>query len=322
MIVRSVAYRNGTSLGDVELDQISEVLKDPGTFLWVGLYEPEESMLRRVQHEFGLHDLAVEDALHAHQRPKIEAYGETLFLSLVTVRSLDDDTLQFGETHVFLGPNFIVTVRHGASAAHSTLREKCEAAPNLLAKGPTYVLYAILDFIVDHHQEVAEQMEDRFEVLEGEIFNDRFDRAAIARFYAFKRQLMRLRAAALPVEDICAQLVHIYEKHVPKDLRAYFRDVADHTARTVGSLDGLREMLTTAIQVNLSLVTVAQNEVVKRLAGWGAVLAIPTIVFSLYGMNFQWMPELKWPYAYPVVVGVTAAACIALYVRLRKGGYL
>jgi magnesium transporter len=321
MIVNSVAYRNGKKAADIGLEDVSEILKEPGAFVWLGLHEPEIDILKQVQAEFSLHDLAIEDALNAHQRPKIETYNNSLFVVLNTVQLVDNE-IEFGETHLFVGPNFIVSVRHGASSSYTHLRQKCEASPQLLAKGPVFVLYAILDFVIDNFQETSTQLQGHFEKLESEIFNDKFDRTAIERLYHLKSQLMKVRSAAAPAEDICAQLIRLHEDRVPKELRAYFRDIEDHVTRIVGILDVIREMLTTAIQVNLALVTVTQNEVVKRLAGWGAVLAIPTVVFSLYGMNFTDMPELKVPFAYPLVVGLTAAACLGLYTKLRRSGWV
>ena len=321
MIINSVAYRDGSKIGDVSLDKIGPLLAETGTFLWLGLHEPDEALLREVQQKFGLHELAIEDALHAHQRPKLETYGDTVFVVLNTAQ-LVDEQVTFGETHLFVGHNFIVSVRHGASTSYSTLRQKCERVPQQLGRGPGYVLYAVLDFVVDNYQPIASQLEQVFQALEKDIFNDRFDRAAIGRLYQLKSQLLRLRSAALPVLEICSQLIRFHEDLVPKDLRAYFRDVEDHVNRIVTMLDAISEMLTTAIQVNLAIVTVGQNEVVKRLAGWGAILAIPTVVFSLYGMNFADMPELKWHYAYPAVVLVTVTGCLTLYVRLRRAGWI
>jgi magnesium transporter len=321
MVINSVAYRDGGKVGDVPMADISEVLKEAGTFVWLGLYEPDDALLRDVQSEFGLHELAVEDALHAHQRPKIETYGDTVFVVLNTAQ-LVDEHIVFGETHLFVGSNFIVSVRHGASTTYASLREKCERTPQQLGRGPGYVLYAVLDFVVDHYQPIANQLEDVFQDLEKDIFNDRFDRAAIGRLYQLKSQLLRLRSAVLPVQEICSQLIRFHDNLVPKELRAYFRDVEDHVNRIVALLDAISEMLTTAIQVNLAIVTVGQGEVVKRLAGWGAILAIPTVVFSLYGMNFEVMPELKWHYAYPTVVAATIAGCCVLYRRLRRAEWI
>ncbi|CAG2150623.1 magnesium and cobalt transport protein CorA [Cupriavidus plantarum] len=320
-VVNCVAYRDGKKLGSVDVDAISDVLSEDGTFVWLGLHEPDLALLRKVQREFGLHDLAVEDALDAHQRPKIETYGDSVFIVLNTAQLVDEEVI-VGETHIFVGPRYVVSVRHGASSTYTPVRERCEQDPQGLAHGPGYVLYALMDFVVDHYMPIVNRLEDTFEKLEQNIFRDEFDRAALERLYRIKSQVLRLRNAVFPVEDICSQLIRLHEDLVPKDLRAYFRDIEDHASRLVRTLDVVREMLTTAVQVNLALVTVAQNEVVKRLAGWGAILAIPTVVFSLYGMNFEWMPELKFHYAYPIVIGITAVACGGLWRKLHKAGWL
>ncbi|CAG9182197.1 magnesium and cobalt transport protein CorA [Cupriavidus respiraculi] len=320
-IVNSMAYRNGKRLGDVPLDDISEEIGTPGTFVWLGLHEPDLELLRRVQHEFGLHDLAVEDALDAHQRPKLETYGDSLFIVLNTAQLVDDEVIM-GETHIFIGPSYVVSVRHGASSTYAPVRERCEMDPRGLANGPGYVLYALMDFIVDHYMPIVNRLEDTFEQLEQGLFRDEFDRRTIERLYHIKRQVLRLRNAVYPIEEMCGQLIRLHEDLVPKELRAYFRDIEDHASRLLRTLDVVREMLTTAVQVNLALVTVGQNEVVKRLAGWGAILAVPTVVFSLYGMNFEFMPELKFHFAYPAVIGFTAVACTVLWRKLHRAGWL
>lgn len=321
MIVNSVAYAQGKSLGDVSLDDISEVLKAPGTFVWLGIHEPDVDLLRKVQEEFSLHDLAIEDALHAHQRPKLETYGESLFIVLDTAQLVDDE-VRFGETHLFVGSNFVVTIRHGSSVSYAPVRQKCESTPQRLVMGPGYALYAVMDFIVDNYKPVAMRLQAVFEEIEAEIFRKSFDRKSIERIYRLKGELVKLRDAAMPISDICNQLIRFHEGIVRKELRAYFRDVEDHVARIIKSLDTLREMLTTAIQVNLALVTVGQNEVVKRLAGWGAILAVPTVVFSMYGMNFHYMPELSHRLGYPAVLAFTATACACLYAWLRKTDWI
>ena len=322
MIVNVSAYEGGKRLaGDIALDEISEVLSRPQTFVWVGLYEPDEDLLSKMKQEFGLHELAVEDARNAHQRPKIETYGGSLFIVLKTA-NLRDKQVTYGETHLFVGANFLVSVRHGESAGYSVVRERCEHTSNLLAKGPGFALYAILDFVTDNYQPIIEQLEADFDVLEEGIFKSDFDRLVIGRMYELKRQLLELRNAALPVGDISNELMRFHDDLIPKELRAYFRDVKDHVARLVGMADNMREMLNSAMQVNLALVGVSQNEVVKQLAGWGAILAIPTVVFSLYGMNFKWMPELEWKWGYPTAVGFTVVACFLLYKRLQKTGWI
>jgi len=215
-----------------------------------------------------------------------------------------------------------VSVRHGDSAGYAIVRERCEETANLLSKGPGFALYAILDFVTDNYQPIIERLEDEFDKLEEGIFKSDFDRLVIGRIYELKRQLLELRNAALPVGDIASELMRFHDDLIAKELRAYFRDVKDHVSRLVGVADNMREMLNSAMQVNLALVGVSQNEVVKRLAGWGAILAVPTVVFSLYGMNFKNMPELNWTYGYPAAVGFTVVACFLLYKRLQKTGWI
>jgi len=320
-IIKCAAYQNGISIGDVSIEDISEVLKRENTFVWLGLYEADGELLAKIQQEFGLHELAIEDALTAHQRPKIEEYGESLFMVLHTVH-LAEEQVEFGETHIFMGPRFLVTVRHGASRSHSKVRERCEAMPQQLAKGPGFVLYSIMDFIVDNYVPVIDGLQQRFDVLELAIFESRPSRQTIEGLYELKRELLQLEGVINPVIDICNELMRFHSGVVPKDVGVYFRDIADHIKRIDQAIRGMREMLLAAMQVHLTFETVRQNEVVKRLAGWGAILAIPTMVFSWYGMNFRHMPELEWEYSYPLVVGGVGVASLLLYLRLKRAGWL
>lgn len=321
MTLTSVAYRNGRRLGDVALDGISEALEQPDTFVWLDLYEPDDALLLEIQEEFGLHELSIEDARHAHQRPKIETDGDSLFIVLKTARLAQGQVL-YGEAHLFVGPKFLVSVRHGDPLGGEQAREHGEGNPAMLAKGPGYALYAALDAVVDNYLPVVAQFEQEFDAIEIDIFKDTFDRLIIERLYGLKRKLLELRHAALPVTDIAAELIRLHEGLMPKELRVYLRDVQDHVARVVGLVDGMREMLTTAMQVNLALVAHSQSEVVKRLAGWGAILAIPTVIFSLYGMNFAWMPELAWKPGYPMAVAATLLGCVYVHRRLRRAGWV
>jgi magnesium transporter len=244
-----------------------------------------------------------------------------MFIVLKTAQ-LEDGKVVYGETHLFVGSNFLVSVRHGSSSSYVEVRDRCEKTAKMLAKGPGFALYALMDFVVDHYQPIVAQFEKDFEAIETDIFKNKFDNLVIERLYDLKREMLELRNAALPVADICGELVRFHEDLIPKDLRAYFRDIQDHVSRLVGTLDGMREMLTTAMQVNLALVANNQNEVVKRLAGWGAILAIPTVIFSLYGMNFEWIPELKWEFGYPMAVAVTLLGCAYVHRRLRRAGWV
>ncbi len=321
MIMKCVAYQRGVSLGDVTIEDISEVIKQPNTFIWLGLREPDANLLGQIQQEFGLHELAVEDARSAHQRPKIEEYGESMFIVLHTA-TLGSQGIEFGETHFFVGNHFLVTVRHGTSLSHQKIRSRCEASPHQLAKGPGFALYSIMDYIVDNYMPVLDGLQARFDELESAIFMNRPGRQTMEGLYQLKRELILMQGVILPVIDICNVLMHAHDLNIPKDVRLYFRDIADHIKRIDRAIEGMREMLIAAMQVHLTFETVRQNEVVKRLAGWGAILAIPTMLFSWYGMNFKHMPELEWVYSYPLVVGGVAVGSALLYWRLRRSGWL
>lgn len=323
MIVNCVAYAGGEahSLGR-SLDVLPEWLQRQDAFVWLGLYEPDEVLLQAVRQMFGLHELAVEDAHHAHQRPKLEEYGESLFIVLQTAQQISG-AIQLGETHLFISARFIVSIRHGASSSYRIAREHCEKHPRQLALGPGYPLYSIMDFVVDNLQPIVDHLAERVEMVEDEIFNGNpTPRELLARMYVLKRKLMMLRNAAYPLGEISHQLMTIHQGFVPPELRPYFRDVNDHVRRVVSSLDAMREILANVMQVHLALITVQQNEVVKQLAGWGAILAIPTMIFSLYGMNFQHMPELHTRFGYPLALSVTLAGCMLLYRRLKRAGWL
>ena len=322
MVVNCVAYRtNGTRIGDVDIDAISEVLKEPDTFVWVGLHEPDEPLLLKLQEEFDLHDLAIEDAQSAHQRTKIEAYGDSLFIVVQTAQ-LSDGNIAFGETHIFLGPRYLVTVRHGASLSYSPARRTCEHTPELLALGPSYGLYGVLDFVVDNLLPIVRDFREELQELEQDIFASTFNRSTVRRLYDMQRDLMTLRLAVAPMQDIINQLVRFHPQLIPEDLRVYFRDVYDHVFRVNESISAMREMLTAAINVNLSLVTFGQNEVMKKLAGWAAMLAAPTLITSWYGMNFTHMPELSRPWAYPAIIVVVIGVVGGIYAGLKRARWL
>lgn len=321
-VINCVRYDRTGQRSDVSLDAISDVLAvDDGSFIWMGLYEPEEALLDKLQEEFGLHDLAVEDAHHAHQRPKIEAYGNSLFIATHTAQTVDGK-IAFGETHLFVGPRYLITVRHGASLSYASVRQRCEREPDLLALGPTYGLYAVLDFIVDNYLPIVHEFREELNDLEQDIFAESFKRETVLKLYELKRDLTRLRLAVAPMQDITGQLTRVHASMVGQEMRLYFRDVFDHTLRVNDATDTLREMLTAAMSVNLALVTVAQGEVVKRLAGWAGLLAAPTLIASWYGMNFSHMPELQGKYSYWILIGVTASVCVLLFALLRRARWL
>jgi magnesium transporter len=322
MIVNCVAYAGGCKLPDITLEDIPALRDRPDAFVWLGLREPDGELMARVQTLFGLHELAAEDAHHAHQRPKVEVYGDCLFVVLRTVQ-MEEGRRAFGETHLFVGPRYLVSVRHGASLPYTTVRARCESNPRLLGKGPGFVLYAILDFVVDHYFPILDGLEDTVEDLEERFFKGDFTQSDIGSLYELKRELVELRRAAAPLVEVCNYLLtDVFTTHIPDDIRPYFRDVYDHALRINETVDTIRETLTIALQISLSLSATHQNEATKKLAGWGALLAIPTMVFSIYGMNFAVMPELRWAYGYPAVMGGVAVVCLALYRYLKKAGWL
>lgn len=320
-IINMVAYREGLRLELFSIEDISEILKQSEVFTWIGLYEPDAELLVKMQEEFGLHELAMEDARAAHQRPKLESYGESVFI-VVKTATLIDNEIVFGETHLFAGKNFFITLRHGKGEGYSEVRAKCEEQPHRLALGTGYALYAVLDAIVDHYLEVVSQLRIQFSQIEADIFDAQISTEKLQGIYNIKRELMLLRDAAQPLADICSDLMRFHEDVIPKSIRVYLRDVQDHSRRVLESCDSMREMLISAMQINLAMVSIGQNDVVKQLAGWGALLALPTVVFSLYGMNFKHMPELGWHYSYFVVLGSVSAACIWLYRKLKRANWL
>lgn len=320
-VINCAAYSEGRKVSDVTIADISEVLKEPDKFIWIGLHEPGEEMLKTIQNKFGLHDLAIEDAHRAHQRPKIESYGDTLFIALRTVQ-MHEKQIDLGETHFFVGHNFIITVRHGSSLAYREVRSRCESTPHLLKNGPGFALYAVMDTIVDQYFPVIDALAQELDDLEEMIFDEKFRRETTAQIYHLKRQLMEVKRSVSPLIDICNRLMRFDLKLIQEETRHYFRDVYDHAIRINEMVDNSRDLLSTALEANLSLISISQNEVSKKFAGWAAIIGIPTMVAGVYGMNFKFMPELEWPLGYPVIMLITFGSCIALYFRFRRSGWL
>ena len=320
-IVNCAAYCEGRRVANFEMGDICSALKAPDKFVWIGLHEPTTEMLVKLQREFDLHDLAIEDAHRAHQRPKIEAYGETLFIVLRTVQ-MKNQKIELGETHFFLGRNFIITVRHGSSLAYTDVRTRCESTPHLLKKGPGFALYAIMDAIVDQYFPVIDSVSQELETLEEQIFDEKLRRDTTAQIYRLKHQLLDVKRSVSPLVDICNRLMRFDLKLIEEETRPYFRDVYDHAIRINEIVDNSRDLLSTALEANLSLISISQNEVSKKFAGWAAIIGIPTMVAGIYGMNFKYMPELDWPMSYPIVLIVTFGGCVALYIRFKRSGWL
>jgi magnesium transporter len=322
-VIDCAAYCGGARVADLGIDQIRPALSHDDQFVWLGLYEPEQDVLRQVQQQFGLHDLAIEDAYNAHQRPKLELYEDSLFVVLRTAHmSTSSRHLEFGETHIFLGRNYLVTVRHGSLRSHIGVRQRCESTPHLLSKGPGYVLYALMDFVVDQYLPVVQQIEEEVEDLEDVIFGMADTGDATSRIYRLKRDLLSLRRAVTPLVEVCNRLMRFDLPHIPEDTRVYFRDVYDHIVRLNETIDAQRELLTTALEAHLSLMSHAQNEHMKRITAWAAMIAVPTMIAGIYGMNFKHMPELNWNYGYQISIVAMAAACAGLYVGFKRSGWL
>jgi len=290
-------------------------------FVWIGLYDPSEELLREVQEEFGLHDLAIEDALSAHQRPKLEQYGDALFIVARTAQ-MTDGQIAFGETHLFVGSGYIVSVRHGASASYAAVRQRCEACPTSLSSGDDYILYAILDFIVDNYGPVLETVTAEVDAIEDRVFDDELSREDAKRLYMLRRDLLRLRNAIFPLVEVCRRLEHSDLVALNPEMRPLYRDVTDHVHRVKEEIDALREVLAFAFEASQMTGQAQQNDVTRKLAAWAAILAVPTAVAGIYGMNFHNMPELDFAYGYFIVILAIAAACILLYSRFRREGWL
>ncbi len=306
----------------IAFDDISEHIAHPDRFIWVELESPDSRTVAKLGEEFGLHELALEDAISSHQRPKIEEYGEHLFIAVRTVQ-LWNERIDIGETHVFAGSNFVIAIRHGAGSGYARVAERLRGAKNGARVGAPYTLYLVLDLIVDQFKPVMEAMHQRFQTLESLLIGgSELGRANLERLYALKRELTLLRDAAEPIQEITQDLIRMHPEFVIRELKAYYRDVHDHAVRVSTAISHLRNSTSDAMQFHLASLSLKQNESVQKLAGWGALLALPTVVFSLYGMNFRFMPELEWPWAYPALLGATGVAVVVLYRRLKRRGWI
>jgi magnesium transporter len=290
--------------------------------VWIGLHEPSEDVLNEVQREFSLHDLAVEDAHSAHQRPKLELYGDSIFVVLRTAQVKPNHHTDFGETHFFVGANYIVSIRHGSSVSYADVRSRCESTPYLLSKGQGFVLYAIMDFIVDKYYPVVHELEQELEIIEDKIFKEKPNRKSTEQIYQLKRELLEVKRAVSPLIEVCNRLTRMDIKCISEETRPYFRDVYDNVVRINEIVDNTRELLNTALDANFSLISISQNDVSKRFAGWAAIIAIPTMVAGFYGMNFKYMPEAEWEYGFYSVIFLTIAACALAFYLFRRSGWL
>ncbi len=321
MLINCVAYQAGRKLGDITKAEISDYVARPECLVWVALNDPTHDELAEMQLEFGLHDLAVEDAQHGHQRPKIEEFGDSLFVVLHNP-VLQGESLRVGEVDVFVGPNYILSVRNNVEQGFVSVRDRCEREPELLKHGSGFVLYALIDAVVDRYFPVLDALEVELEQIEERIFSSTTQRENIESLYALKQKLMKLQYAVVPLLEGVGKLYGGRVPHICSGLSEYYRDIYDHLIRIQQSITSLREMVVTAISVNLSMITLQENLTTKRLAAYAALIAVPTLVAGIYGMNFEHMPELKWLFGYPAALAFMAGVDMYLFRRFRKSGWL
>ncbi|WP_053852680.1 magnesium/cobalt transporter CorA [Streptomyces sp. NRRL B-24085] len=331
MIVDCAIYREGhRTEGPEDLSDALDQARSGGGFVWIGLHEPSENEFDHVTKEFGLHPLAVEDALKAHQRPKLEVYDDSLFVVLKpVVYEPDSDTVSTGEVMLFLGDGFVVTVRHGVGSPLKAVRDRLEQEPKLLGKGPTAVLYAVADAVVDHYLEVATELGTDLEELEAEVFSPDGggSRNTASRIYTFKRQILEFRRATVPLSMPLTRLAGVgaYGGTVPfvnEKARPFFRDVNDHLARVNESVEGLDRLVSDVLSAHLAQMSVRQNDDMRKISAWAAMAAIPTMIAGIYGMNFEHMPELHWVWAYPAVIALMGVLEVLLYRTFKRRGWL
>jgi magnesium transporter len=323
VIVDSALYEDGRRQpGELSLADVPAACKRKNAFVWLGLYEPTDEELDAVGREFELHELAVEDALHAHQRPKLEIYDESVFVVLKTARYVDEtEQVELGEINMFVGEGFIVVVRHGEASPLRDVRRRIEQRPDLVACGPGAIAYAIVDKVVDDYAPVITGIENDIREVEFEVFSEA-DVNPVKRIYLLKREVLELHQATVPLVEPVEHLINKHYAFVPDELTEYFRDVSDHLLRVVEQVQTFRDLLTSVLEANLTRVSVRQNEDMRKISAWVAIGLIPTVVAGIYGMNFEHMPALEWELGFPVVLAVTALICAALHRAFRRSGWL
>jgi magnesium transporter len=322
MLINCVAYQDGKKLADIRVEDISDYVVRPDCFVWVALRDATDAELATMQEEFGLHDLAVEDARHGHQRPKVEEYGDTLFAVMHTVEFSATDELRVGEVNVFIGRNFVLSVRNHSTQNLLGVRERAEQEPHLLRHGAGFVFYALMDAVVDRYFPIIDALEVELETIEEQIFVRGSARSNIEHLYDLKRRIMTVKHAVTPLMESVSKLWSGRVPMVCEGNREYFRDVYDHLVRINGTLDTLRDTIGTAIQVNLSMVAIEESETTKQLAAWAGIFAVATAFAGVWGMNFEHMPELTWKYGYPLALSGIVLTCGVLYWRFKRVGWL
>jgi magnesium transporter len=330
VIVDYALYEEGVRHEEkIPFGELGEACRGPKAFVWIGLHEPNAEEFESVRREFNLHDLAVEDAIEAHQRPKLEVYGDTLFVVLKTANYVDPDDLEFGEILLFVGDSFVVSVRHGEAADLRSVREALEREPERLEHGPIAVLHAIVDRVVDDYQPVLSELDIDIAEVEDTVFSPEEGDVDGQRIYKLKREVLDFRRSAVPLLHPLDRLSAGRLALVDEEMQPYFRDVLDHLQRTVGQIDGYSELLTSVLEASLIQLQTRQSEQVNRqgedvrkISAWAAIIAVPTAIAGIYGMNFEHMPELDSELGYPLVLCVMAVICVGLYIRLRRSGWL
>ena len=323
MIVDSAIYVDGKRTAEpYSLQETYEACRQRRGLAWIGLYRPTEEEFSSVAKEFGPHQLAVEDAIKAHQRPKLEHYGDTLFVVLRAARYIDEsETVEFGEIHVFVGTDFVVTVRHGEAPHLREVRRQMEGQPDLLRRGPAAILYAIMDRVVDDYEPVVAGLHNDIDEIETEVFS--VNAGVSRRIYELSREVVEFQRAVQPLPGMLSALIADFEAYgVDSELQRYLRDVQDHAIRVTEQVAGFRELLQNILSVNLAIVGLQQNDQVKRISAWAAILFAPTLVGTVYGMNFEYMPELNWTPGYPFALMLMLAVSVSLYVVFKSRGWL
>jgi magnesium transporter len=322
MLIRCVVYRNGEKIGDIDVGDIHNYLRQPDCFVWVALVEADAAALEQMQEEFDLHPLAIEDARHGHQRAKIEEYGDSLFVVLHTIEEEPDGELRVGEVNIFAGRNYVLSVRSRTQKGFEDVRTRAEREPELLRQGTGYVLYALMDSVVDRYFPPLHKLEVELEAIEEKIFANTSPRANIEALYALKQKLMVIRHAVAPLAEGVSNLSGSRVPSMCSGMREYFRDVYDHLQRLNQTIESERDTVSTAISVNLSMIQLQENDTMKRLAAYGALVAVPTLIVGIYGMNFDYMPELRWRYGYATTLALMVGIDSYLFYRLRKAKWL
>ena len=322
MIVNCTLYEDGRRQEtEVSLERAGEASREQGAFVWLGLFEPSEEELAGLAREFDLHELAVEDAIKAHQRPKLERFGDTLFLVVKTAAYIDPkEVIEVGELLIFANPGFVITVRHGRGEL-APVRDRLDSRPDLLAHGVGMVLYSILDHVVDGYEEAAQGVEVDIQEVERQVFSDGRDNPA-ERIYKLEREVLDFQSAVVPLALIADEIARGRHDLVADELHEYFRDVHDHLQRVAGRIAAFRELLGSALHANLTQISVRQNEDMRKISAWVAIIAVPTAIAGIYGMNFDEMPELRWRFGYPAVLVVIILVCLLLYRRFKRAGWL